>query len=260
MSTRLPDGWPTGIALHHHAQIDSTNEEARRLARAGAVGPAWICADTQTAGRGRRGRAWMSEPGNLFCTLLLAPGCPMPKAAQLSFVTALAVHDAVTAAGIHGADLKWPNDVLIEGAKVSGILIESAPRGPGHEDTDPLLAIGIGINIACAPDNTPYPATSLAAHAIAVEPLRLLTLVATAFATRLNQWNKGAGFADIRTAWLERARAIGGAITVRLHDETIEGEFVSLDDDGALVVRSRDTVRTITAGDVFFPPARVQTS
>ncbi len=249
----LPDAWPAGLALHHHAQIDSTNEEAKRLAASGARGPAWIAADTQSAGRGRRGRAWMSEPGNLFCTHLFAPGCAMPLAAQLSFVTALAVHDAVASFGVDDLTLKWPNDLLIGGAKVSGILIESAPGPTGHADQDPLLAVGIGVNILAAPEDTPYPASCLAAHGVTTEPLTLLAQLARSFAARCAQWDRGNGFAGIRADWLDRARGLGGPITVRLHDEVIEGEFVSLDADGALEIRARDTVRKISAGDVFFP-------
>ena len=245
--------WPGGVGLHHFADIDSTNEEARRMAAAGARGPAWIYADTQSAGRGRRGRAWMSEPGNLFCTHLFAPQCPMPKAAEMSFVTALAVFDAVDATGIHGLALKWPNDLLVDGAKVSGILIESAPGPAGHRDEDPLLAIGIGINIARAPDDTPYPATCLSAHGMSVTPLALLTELATAFIARCAQWDRGAGFAAIRQDWLARARGVGGPVTVRLHDRVIEGEFLSLDEDGALEIRAGDKIETISAGDVFFP-------
>lgn len=223
------------------------------MAASGASGPAWIAADTQFAGRGRRGRAWMSEPGNLFCTLLYAPGCPLPRAAELSFATALAVHDAVEAAGVQGLALKWPNDLLVDDAKVSGILIESAPGPVGHGDAEPLLAIGIGINITAAPDDTPYPATCLKAHGAAIAPLDLLASLASNFERRAAQWNKGAGFDGIRNDWLARARGVGGPITVRLHDEVIEGEFVSLDAEGALEIRAGDTVRKISAGDVFFP-------
>lgn len=245
--------WPGGVGLHHFADIDSTNEEARRMAAAGARGPAWIYADTQSAGRGRRGRAWMSEPGNLFCTHLFAPHCPMPKAAEMSFVTALAVFDAVDATGIHGLALKWPNDLLVDGAKVSGILIESAPGPAGHRDEDPLLAIGIGINIARAPEETPYPATSLAAHGMSVTPLALLTELANAFTARVAQWERGAGFGAIREDWLARARGLGGPITVRLHDRVIDGDFVSLDEEGALEIRADGKIEKISAGDVFFP-------
>jgi len=195
----------------------------------------------------------MSEPGNLFCTHLYAPDCPLPRAAELSFVTALAVHDAVEAAGVQGLALKWPNDLLVNDAKVSGILIESAPGPAGHGEADPLLAIGIGINIAAAPDDTPYPCTCLMAYGVTIAPLELLASLAASFARRADQWNKGAGFDGIRKDWLARARGVGGPITVRLHDEVIEGEFVSLDAEGALEIRAGDTVRKISAGDVFFP-------
>ena len=152
--------------------------------------------------------------------------------------------------------LKWPNDVLVDHAKVSGILIESAPGPVGHPDNGPLLAIGIGINITAAPDNTPYPATCLMAHGVAVTPLELLTGLATAFQARTGMWDKGKGFGAIRDDWLARARGLGGPITVRLHDDVIEGEFVSLDAEGAREVRTGDTVRRVSAGDVFFPTTR----
>jgi len=202
----------------------------------------------------------MSEPGNLFCTHLYAPECPLPRAAELSFVTALAVHDAVEATGLQGLALKWPNDLLVNDAKVSGILIESAPGPAGHGDADPLLAIGIGINISAAPDDTPYPATCLMARGIAISPLELLANLASSFQRRAAQWNKGEGFGGIREDWLARARGVGGPITVRLHDEVIEGQFVSLDAEGALEIGTGDTVRKISAGDVFFPDATSQQS
>ncbi len=195
----------------------------------------------------------MSEPGNLFCTHLYAPDCPLPRAAELSFVTALSVHDAVEALGVQGLALKWPNDLLIDNAKVSGILIESAPGPAGHQGADPLLAIGIGINITAAPDDTPYPATCLVGHGVEITPLDLLARLALAFQIRAAQWDKGAGFETIRNDWLARARGVGGPITIRLHDEVIEGQFVSLDADGALEIRAGDTLRKISAGDVFFP-------
>ncbi len=177
----------------------------------------------------------------------------MPRAAELSFVTALAVHDAVASTGVAGLALKWPNDLLVNDAKVSGILIESAPGPAGSPQAGPLLAIGIGINISAAPDDTPYPATCLMAHGVTLTPLELLARLAQAFVDRTGQWEAGAGFDRIREDWLARARGVGGPITVRLHDEVIEGEFVSLDGEGALEIRTGDMVRKISAGDVFFP-------
>ncbi|CDO60982.1 Biotin-protein ligase [Candidatus Phaeomarinobacter ectocarpi] len=168
-------------------------------------------------------------------------------------MTALSVHDAVEGLGVQSLALKWPNDLLIDGAKVSGILIESAPGPTGHPSADPLLAIGIGVNITAAPDDTPYPATCLIGHGVSITPLDLLARLATAFQARAAQWNRGAGFETIRNDWLARARGVGGPITIRLHDEVIEGEFVSLDADGALEIRAGDTLRKISAGDVFFP-------
>lgn len=256
--TTVPEGWPAGVGLHHHAEIDSTNEEAKRLAASGVTGPCWIIADAQTAGRGRRGNQWVSKTGNLYATLLFTPGCSLPVAASLSFVTALSVYDAVetvapalTRAG--QLKLKWPNDLLLEDAKLTGILIETAPGPEGHVADAPNLAVGIGVNLAHHPEDTPYPATDLAAHNAPVTPLDMATAIAAHFETRFAQWNRGAGFDATRADWLVRARGVGGPITVRLHNETIEGEFVSLDADGALELRTGDTLRKISAGEVFFP-------
>lgn len=259
----MPAGWPAGTGLAEHAAIDSTNEEARRLAAAGERGPLWVRADTQSAGRGRRGRAWSSEPGNLFATLLTAPGCPLPRAAEVSFVAALAVHDAGVAAapGLAGVlTIKWPNDLLLDGAKLSGILIETVAGPGGHSERDPLLAIGIGVNLARHPEGVPYPATNFAAHGKKVTPRAFLTALAAAMETRLAAWRAG-GFGAIRTEWLSRAHGLGGTMTVRLPEGEIEGDFVSLDADGALALRTGPggTIRKITAGDVFFP-ARAPTS
>lgn len=196
----------------------------------------------------------------MFCTHLLAPQCPLPRAAELSFVTALAVYDAVETTGVPDIALKWPNDLLLAGSKVSGILIESAPGPTGHLEGDPLLAIGIGINITRAPDNTPYPATSLVAHSAEIDAQTLLVRLANSFQRRYEQWDKGHGFAGVRADWLARARGLGGQITVRLQDDVIEGEFLSLDETGALEIRADGNLRKISAGDVFFPDISSRTT
>jgi len=257
MAARVPRGWPDGVGLQHHTHIDSTNQEALRLARAGDRGPRWIVADTQSAGRGRRGRAWMSEPGNLFCTHLFAPDCTLPRAAQIAFVAALAVYDAVAHMGVADLSLKWPNDLLMGGAKISGILIETAPGPAGHQNAAPLLAIGIGINIMAAPDDTPYPASCLAAQGVTPDAGEVLAVLAQRFDARYHQWECGSGFAGIRADWLARACGVGGPIAVRLHNDVIEGRFETLDESGALKVRCHDRLRTISAGDVFFPAVGV---
>src|SRR5262249_18700944 len=150
-----------GVRHVAHETIASTNTEALALARHGERGPLWVTAVTQSAGRGRRGREWVSQPGNLFATLLLADPCPSDCAPQLSFVAGLAVHDAVveTAGGlVSRLSLKWPNDLLCDGAKLAGILIEGEGSGAALN-----VAIGIGINCVHHPAGTEYPATDLAA-------------------------------------------------------------------------------------------------
>lgn len=228
--------------------IGSTNEEALRRARTGETGPLWITARTQTAGRGRRGRAWVSETGNLFATLLLTDPAPPEHAAQLSFVAALAVHDAIVSLAPALASrltLKWPNDVLYGGAKLAGILIEA-------EGTRPLIvAIGIGVNCRHHPTETDYPATDLAAAAgAAVSAEAMFEALSGAMARRMAEWQ--CGFAAIRAAWLDRAGSLGGELTVRLATRELSGRFEALDEAGRLVLLMPDGRReTIAAGEVF---------
>ncbi|HEX4862139.1 MAG TPA: biotin--[acetyl-CoA-carboxylase] ligase [Rhizomicrobium sp.] len=241
--------WPQGYALKEFDEIDSTNEEARRLALAGERGPLWIAAARQSAGRGRRGRAWVSPAGNLSATLLLAPGRPANECAQLSFAAALAASDAVLSFGAD-ARVKWPNDVLANGAKLAGILLESASQG----GADPAwLAIGIGINLKHHPSDTEFPATSLAAIGIAApEPREALLRLAASFAKWYDIW-RAQGFAPIRDAWLARAAGLGTRIRARLTNGETMGVFEGIDANGALLLReTQDRVRTIAAGEVFF--------
>lgn len=246
---------PTGVSLRALAEIDSTNEEAKRLGEAGERAPLWITAERQTAGRGRRGREWVSPSGNFMGTLLLRPQVSPRKAAELSFVAALAVHDAVDGllppALRSDLKLKWPNDLLHGGKKLAGILLESSGIAGGELA---WLAIGIGINLAQYPEGLEYPATSLAALGITgVKPVDALERLAAAFDRRIRQWRDVHGFAAIREAWLSRAAGLGGPITVRLADETFEGVFEGLAPDGALEVRiATGEMRHISAGDVFF--------
>ena len=241
--------WPQGYGLKEFDEIDSTNEEARRLALAGERGPLWITAARQSAGRGRRGRAWVSPAGNLSATLLLAPGRPANECAQLSFAAALAASDAVMSFGAD-ARVKWPNDVLANGAKIAGILLESASQG----GADPAwLAVGIGINLKHHPSDTEFPATSLAAAGLApAEPREGLLRLAASFAKWYDIW-RADGFAPIRDAWLARAAGLGTRIRARLTNGETMGVFEGIDANGALLLReTQDRVRTIAAGEVFF--------
>ncbi len=242
--------WPEGYALREFDTLDSTNEEARRRASAGERGPLWITAAKQTSGRGRRGRAWDTPTGNLAATLLLCPAKRAAQAAQLSFVAALATADVIhECAPASRIAVKWPNDVLADGRKIAGILLESASSG-GRLD---WLAVGIGINLAHHPSGTEFPATSLAALEERVPPSReVLTCLAAHWAKWYERWD-AEGFGDIRDAWLARAAFIGTRIRARLRNEEIFGVFEGLDETGALILREgQGHARIIAAGDVFF--------
>lgn len=242
-----------GWRVLHFDEIDSTNEEARRRAAAGDEGDLALHADVQTAGRGRRGRPWVSTLGNLMFSLLLRPKAGPARAAELSFATAIALHEALAQLTGEGFrfQLKWPNDVLLDGAKVAGILLESATGSDGALE---FLVIGAGINLVHHPENTPYPATSVAAtlgHQVPVQAA--LDEVLARLGHWITVWERE-GFAPIREAWVSRAAGLGERITVRLSHETIEGVFAGLRPDGALdLVLDSGASRAITAGDVFLP-------
>jgi BirA family biotin operon repressor/biotin-[acetyl-CoA-carboxylase] ligase len=230
--------------------LGSTNAEALTRARGGERGPLWITATEQTAGRGRRGSNWSSPPGNLYASLLVSDAAPAARLPELCFVVALAVRDAIAAVGPQLAPrlkLKWPNDVLLGGAKITGILIEA-------ETVEGITAAAIGIGINCAhyPDDTRYPATDLAAGGAKVTPDEMFDALASAMTTRLAQWDRGAGFPAIRSGWLDNAVGLGGDILVRLPKRELTGVFETLDEAGRLMLRhSSGELEAITAGDVF---------
>lgn len=234
-------------------QIDSTNAEARRRGEAGETGPLWITAREQTAGRGRRGRAWSGHAGNLAATLLITVDRPPAEAAMVSFVTALAAHDVMQRFAAPGlVTLKWPNDVLIAGEKAAGLLIESGPAGGGL-----WLAIGIGLNLVWAPSDAERPATTLADHLAGDQhappsPEMALAALDASMQARLAQWNNG-GATAILEDWVARASGIPGPCVARLGHETVTGWAEGLAADGALRLRlDTGEIRMISAGDVFF--------
>ena len=245
------DGPPPPVPIVSFDEIDSTNAEARRRADAGEGGPVWITALRQSAGHGRRGRAWETGEGNLAATLLMLTERAPAEAAQISFVAALAVADMARL--YLAADLirlKWPNDVLVGGRKSAGILVESGRRADGAL----WLATGIGVNLAKAPVAAARPATCFADHAFAPPPApaEALQHLAASFAGWLGIWETQ-GFAPLAEAWTQRAHGLGSACTARLGSETVEGVAEGLDMDGALRLRLADgAIRRITAGDVFF--------
>ena len=234
--------WPAGRVQYD--ELDSTNSEARRLAEKGEPGPLWISTTRQTAGRGRRGRAWDAARGNLAATLLIRPGASQAVLGQLSFVAALAAAETASHFARSASILvKWPNDVLAEGKKLSGILLE------GGSD---WLAVGIGINLASFPEGTEFPAISLAQLGIAPpSPEEALTVLAARFAHWYDVWMKD-GFDTIRDAWLARAAGLGKPIRARLPSETREGVFEGIDQSGALLLNEQGRVRPIAAAEVFF--------
>lgn len=240
-----PAAEAAGARLITHDSVGSTNEEALRLARGGERGPLWVTATRQTAGRGRRGRTWISEPGNLYASLLLTDPSKPERFPDLSFVAALALHDAITAR-IPGLSarivLKWPNDLLIDRNKFVGILVE----GEG-----PTVVIGIGVNCAHHPAGTDYPATDLATAGVRTTPDSIFMPLSAAMAARLAQWDRGAGFSAVRADWLARAGGLGKPIRVRAADGELEGHFEGIDGSGRLLLRRASGVEPVTAGDVF---------
>jgi BirA family biotin operon repressor/biotin-[acetyl-CoA-carboxylase] ligase len=237
------EGWPDGVRLIRFDALDSTNEEARRLAASGDGGPVWITAREQTKGRGRRGNFWISSSGNLFATFLLK--APHAVAAQLGFAASLAAADVVASyAAAARVSLKWPNDVLLDGRKVAGILLEALNRD--------ALAIGIGINLLDHPEGTETPAISVnAAIGRAIAADDALATLAARFAAWYAVW-QGQGFAGLKLPWLMRASGRGGPIRARLAHGEIEGVFEDLDHDGALLLRTVNAgLVRITAAEVF---------
>jgi BirA family biotin operon repressor/biotin-[acetyl-CoA-carboxylase] ligase len=243
------------IPILRFDEIDSTNAEARRRAEAGETGPLWIVADRQTAGRGRRGRSWETGSGNLAATLLLTLDKPPAEAALISFVTALAVADlASDYVPPSLVTLKWPNDVMVAGRKVSGVLIESGRAVGEHL----WLAVGCGVNLKTPPEAADRPATAFAEHlkgdlAAPPTPAEALERLSLRFQHWLAVWNRQEVGA-VLGAWTARAQGMVGPCTARLDRETIDGVADGLDADGALRLRLPDgSIRRITAGDVFFP-------
>lgn len=264
-----------GVRLEALAATGSTNAEARLRARCGENGPLWITAAEQTQGRGRRGRPWISPPGNLYASLLLSDPSPHERAPELAFVTALAVRDAIVARAPALAPklrFKWPNDLLLSAKKCAGILIEGevGVEGEGGLDGRLTVIVGIGVNCATHPTVLPgatdareacssdgdamvaFPATDLLAHGANVTPPQLFQTLSATMCRRIAQWDRGAGFPAILGDWLSSASGIGEKITVRDGTAALQGRFVGLDRSGCLVLGLADGgLKKISTGDVF---------
>ena len=245
---------PRGTRHLRFEVIDSTNAEAMRRATAGEPGPLWVWAGAQSLGRGRSGRTWTSVAGNLYASLLTRLECRPDTVYQLSLLTGVAVVDAIRAAAaergrsIPALRLKWPNDVLIGTAKVAGILPESMSV-PG--DSRLAVVVGIGLNLAGQPDGLGRDVTHLAAHGVDCGPEAALGLLDDALQSWLTRWKCGAGFADIRAAWLERAGRVGEPAIIHAGTERVEGVYVGIDEGGSLILRDPEgRERRFSYGDV----------
>ncbi len=254
-----------GYRLHAYDSIGSTSTEAARAANSGDAGDVWFCALQQTEGRGRRGRAWETVHGNLAASLLVVPNCDHSISATLGFVAGVAMNralrqlvpDAIVTQGIDGAAgrngsriaLKWPNDVLADGAKLSGILLEAQKRPNGSL----AVVIGMGVNIVAAPEGLPYPATSLRALGYDITAETVFAALSDAWVDTIEVWDSGRGIPDILSLWREAAAGIGAEVAVQRDGEVVRGIFETIDEAGRLIVRANDNRRiAITAGDVHF--------
>ncbi len=231
--------------------IDSTSEEARRRAFARGQGRLWIVADEQTAGRGRRGRSWVSPKGNLYASALLIDPCPPAIASQLGFVAGVALARAVEDVGA-SARLKWPNDLVAGGAKCAGLLVEGVALGEKRL----ACIVGIGVNCRSAPEGVGYPTTNLVdGDGRPADRLGLFRRLAVRFDEALEQWRAGAAFEAIRLAWLDHAAALGERIRIETPGGRREGTFEGLDGDGRLLFRGTYGIEAVETGDLWILPA-----
>ncbi|AKR55539.1 Biotin--protein ligase [Devosia sp. H5989] len=257
-----------GYRLRGFDTVGSTNTEAMKAAQGGDGGPIWFAALQQTDGRGRRGRPWVSPHGNLAASLLIVPDVDPTFAATLGFVAGVALNCALAAVlpqgkfktGLDGADgdeggkrariaLKWPNDVLADGAKLSGILLEAQKLA----DSRTAIVMGCGVNVVAAPEGTPYPATSLRDLGADVDAQAVFEALTQAWVDTYALWDQGRGIPEVLRQWRDFAAGIGAPVAVSRHGDIVRGIFETIDDAGRLVVRADDDTRiAITAGDVHF--------
>lgn len=241
----LPDGFDHQAFL----SIDSTNKEAVRRLQQGDASGLWITASEQTLGRGRSGRDWESRQGNLFCSLIQKTDGDIRKSAQLTFVAALAVHNTIAEfIDTDRIKCKWPNDVLVGGRKICGILLESYVSNDGVN----YMIIGIGINVAHHPENALYETTHINAECDQIfSHVDVFFMLTHKMFEWIEAW-KSEGFEHIRKNWLSVATGLGSKISVRLPNEQFEGRFVDLDSSGALMLETDNEIKLIHSGDVFF--------
>ncbi|KQW81679.1 biotin--[acetyl-CoA-carboxylase] ligase [Devosia sp. Root413D1] len=253
-----------GYRLNGFDSVGSTSTEAARAAQAGDIGDVWFCALQQSAGRGRRGRPWQSPHGNLAASLLVVPDVDPAIAATLGFVAGVSLNQALAGivpagllrTGIDGADmangriaLKWPNDVLADGAKLAGILLEAHKRPDGSM----AIVVGIGVNVVEAPEGLPYPATSLRALGLDTSAETVFGALSDAWVDAVELWDRGRGVTQVLELWRRSAAGIGAEVAVNRDGDIVRGIFETIDESGRLIVRANDNSRiAITAGDVHF--------
>lgn len=244
---------PSGYRLLRMETVDSTNAEARRRAKAGEPGPLWIWSARQSQGRGRGGREWISRPGNLFASLLIGVNAPQRVAGQIALLAGIVAYDTIAKLiayeGRSELLLKWPNDILLSGEKLAGVLLENVGNTVENRS---VVVIGTGINLASHPEDLPQPAISLGAYDIMVTPGDALEVLAATTHEWLARWGEGSCFPTIRRAWLDRAGPAGRPLRVKVEGEETEGVYGGLDADGALRLMTPDGEYRIAAGDVFF--------
>ena len=244
-------GWPTGVGRRVLAETDSTMLEAARVAPT-LAGPEWVLALRQTAAKGRRGRAWDMPDGNFAASLTFRPPGDVAQIALRSFAAATSLREALIAVGCPPGDLslKWPNDVLLRGGKLAGILLESLGDGRGGVSH---LIIGIGVNLAQAPDAARLEPRAVPPVALGLDvtPEALLDALAPAFAAREHSLATY-GFGPTRTEWLAHAAKLGEVIIARLPNEEVTGTFRTVDEEGNLILDTAKGARSIAAADIYF--------
>jgi BirA family biotin operon repressor/biotin-[acetyl-CoA-carboxylase] ligase len=249
-----------GYQLAAFNQIGSTNAEAMTRARGGERGPIWFVTSEQTAGRGRRQRAWIAPRGNLASSILEVMDIAPAVAATLGFAAGLSLEAALKKVSVEAAlrmggsdalkfSLKWPNDVLAGRSKLAGILLEAEAVAGNRL----AVVVGIGTNVVAAPEGTPTPATSLSALGVQIGAEELFAALSDAWVEFRGIWDNGRGFAEIRRLWLERAAGLGEKIAINTGSTTLEGTFDTIDETGCLIVRTADGRRMpVAAGEVYF--------
>jgi BirA family biotin operon repressor/biotin-[acetyl-CoA-carboxylase] ligase len=247
-----PRAAQAGYQLAGYDSIGSTNTEALRRSRAGERGPLWVAARAQTEGRGRRGRAWVTQDGNLAASLLTSVSTPLSVAATLGFVAALALARAVENCTERlPIALKWPNDVLVADRKLAGILLESETV-----EGQAVVVIGMGVNVVSEPHDVPFPAVSLATLGQTVSAEHVFAELSDAWVEFYALWDSGRGIETIRSQWLTQAAGLGQQISVRTGDRILQGIFRTLDEQGRLLLQTADGAQVpVTAGDVHFGSA-----